>query len=76
MRVNSDKENEDKVYAFRKGLAPLADVGHRQSNNIIYACVNPSSSVKRSRRYIAKSPERILDAPGIRDDFCKNLFLK
>lgn len=71
MRINPDKDSDDKICAFRKGLAPLADIGYRQSTNIVYSCVKPSSSVKRSRRYIAKSPERILDAPGIRDDFCK-----
>src|SRR5689334_23205087 len=70
MRVKSENVLEDRVCAFRKGLAPAAAFGHKQQVNVLYS-LKPSSSVKRSRRYIAKSPERILDAPGIRDDFCK-----
>uniref|UniRef100_A0A915DXS9 Anaphase-promoting complex subunit 4-like WD40 domain-containing protein n=1 Tax=Ditylenchus dipsaci TaxID=166011 RepID=A0A915DXS9_9BILA len=75
MRVSNTNNGlgEDKVCAFRKGLAPVAAFGHRQQANVLYSCIKPSSSVKRSRRYIAKSPERILDAPGIRDDFYANL---
>jgi len=60
----------DRVCAFRKGLAPLPGFGHKQPVNVLYS-LKPSSSVKRSRRYVAKSPERILDAPGMRDDYCK-----
>ncbi|KAI1728294.1 cell division cycle protein 20 like protein [Ditylenchus destructor] len=76
MRVNNGKDDGiggDRVCAFRKGLAPIAALGHKQQPNVLYSCMKPSSSVKRSRRYIAKSPERILDAPGIRDDFYAHL---
>lgn len=74
MRVNLENDDgEDHVLAFRKGLAPLVDFRHKQTANVMYTCVKPSSSVKRSRRFIAKSPERILDAPGIRDDFYASL---
>lgn len=58
---------------FFLGFAPKAALGPTQ--NVLYSCMKPSGSVKRSRRYIAKSPERILDAPGIIDDFCNNFFV-
>lgn len=73
MRVSevNEENQEDKVCAFRKGFAPKAALG--PSQNVLYSCIKPSGSVKRSRRYIAKSPERILDAPGILDDFYLSL---
>lgn len=39
---------------------------------MLFSCVQPTSScVKRSRRYVAKDPERMLDAPNLLDDFCE-----
>lgn len=75
MRVKSENGDDgDRVCAFRKGLAPLAQAGHRQQINVLYSCMNPSSScIKRSRRYIIKDPERMLDAPTLRNDYYTNL---
>ncbi|KAL3077250.1 hypothetical protein niasHS_013239 [Heterodera schachtii] len=79
MRVKSDNAvnslaDFDRVCAFRKGLAPLAKFGHKQQVNVLFSCVQPTSScVKRSRRYVAKDPERMLDAPDLLDDFYSNL---
>ena len=77
MRVKSENNvsnalEGDRICAFRKGLAPMARFGHRaQQANVLFHCVQLSSScVKRSRRYIAKDPERMLDAPSLLDDFC------
>lgn len=64
---------EERILAYRKGLAPRPHAGHRSNANVLYTCLNPSSSVKRIKRHIPRSPDRILDAPGIADDFCKSL---
>lgn len=63
--------NDERVVAYRKGLAPRPQAGYRSNVNVLYTCMNPSSSVKRSKRHIPRTPDRILDAPGIADDFCK-----
>nr|CAD2174301.1 unnamed protein product [Meloidogyne enterolobii]CAD2202464.1 unnamed protein product [Meloidogyne enterolobii] len=80
MRVKSDNNLDngiegDRVCAFRKGLAPIARFGHRaQQTNVLFHCIQPSSTcIKRSRRYIVKEPERMLDAPSLLDDFYTNL---
>jgi cell division cycle protein 20 (cofactor of APC complex) len=62
-----------RIVAYRRGLAPRPPAGYRNKPSIAYTCIQPSSSVKRTQRYVPKSPERILDAPTIRDDFYLNL---
>lgn len=62
--------DDERVVAYRKGLAPRPQAGYRSNVNVLYTCMNPSSSVKRSSRHIPRTPDRILDAPGISDDFC------
>ncbi|KAI1714223.1 anaphase-promoting complex subunit 4 WD40 domain-containing protein [Ditylenchus destructor] len=77
MRVEASKENaqtnDDRVCAFRKGLAPSASNRVRQPVRVIYSCSDPTAHAKRSRRHICQSPERILDAPGISDNFYASL---
>jgi cell division cycle protein 20 (cofactor of APC complex) len=62
-----------RIVAYRRGLAPRAPVGYRNKPAVVYSCIQPASSVKRTQRYVPKSPQRILDAPTIRDDFYLNL---
>lgn len=62
---------EERILAYRKGLAPRPQAGYRSNANVLYTCLNPSSSVKRVKRHIPRAPDRILDAPGIADDFCE-----
>lgn len=48
--------------------APLAPEGHSNNLRVVYsACKNPSS--KKSCRHIPTQPERILDAPDIKNDY-------
>lgn len=62
-----------RIVAYRRGLAPRPPAGYRSKPAVAYTCIQPSSSVKRTQRYVPKSPQRILDAPTIRDDFYLNL---
>lgn len=62
-----------RIVAYRRGLAPRPPAGYRSKHAVTYSVVQPSSSVKRTQRYVPKSPQRILDAPTIRDDFYLNL---
>lgn len=44
--------------------------GYQNNLKVLYSQVQTPVSVKKSR-YIASVPERILDAPELRNDFCK-----
>lgn len=61
-----------RIVAYRRGLAPRPPARCPGKSAVVYSGIQPSSSVKRTQRYIPKEPVRILDAPSIRDDFYLN----
>ena len=66
--------NSTKVLAFQ-AKPPSAPEGHTNNNKIIYSATkNPTSSIKKkASRHIPQAPERILDAPDIRNDYYLSL---
>ena len=66
--------NSTKVLAFQ-AKPPSAPEGHTNNNKIIYSATkNPASSIKKkATRHIPQAPERILDAPDIRNDYYLSL---
>lgn len=71
--ADMDATSDYRIVAYRRGLAPRPPVGFRSKPAVAYTCIQPTSSVKRTQRYVPKSPQRILDAPTIRDDFYLNV---
>lgn len=51
--------------------APAPPEGYMNPLRVMYSQTKTPSSIKSSSRYIPQSPERILDAPDIVDDYCK-----
>jgi len=66
--------NSTRVLAFQT-KPPTAPEGHSSSLKILYSSTkNPIGSVKKkAARHIPQAPERILDAPDIRNDYYLNL---
>jgi len=71
--MDGTSTSDFRIVAYRRGLAPRPPVGYRSKPAVAYSCIQPSNSVKRTQRYMPKSPQRILDAPTIRDDYYLNL---
>ena len=51
------------------GWLHFCSTGYQNNLKVLYSQVTPSS-VKKTR-YISSVPDRILDAPDLRNDFCK-----
>lgn len=51
--------------------APAPPEGYMNPLKVMYSQTKTPSSTKSSSRYIPQSPERILDAPDIVDDYCE-----
>jgi len=51
--------------------APAPPEGYENSLKILYSQTKTPNSVRGSTRYISQTPDRILDAPEIIDDYCK-----
>ncbi|EYC45545.1 hypothetical protein Y032_0424g1220 [Ancylostoma ceylanicum] len=79
MRVKSagnltDAGEDDRILCYKKNMAPLPAIGHLNQAKVLYsACVQPSSAVKKSTRFIPQHPERVLDAPEFKDDYYMNV---
>lgn len=61
--------NNRRIFSF-KDKAPSAPDFHQNPLRVVYSVKTPMST-KSSSRYIPQSPERILDAPDIINDYCK-----
>ncbi len=48
----------------------LSPTGYQNNLKVLYSQVPTPVSIKKSR-YISSVPERILDAPDIKNDFCE-----
>lgn len=46
-------------------------LGHANALKILYSSTKNPGSTKKASRHIPQAPERILDAPEILDDYCK-----
>ncbi|TKR95485.1 hypothetical protein L596_009650 [Steinernema carpocapsae] len=64
---------DDRILAYKKGVAPSAPSGYRNQPRVVYSSMNPSSSAKKPVRRVPTTAERILDAPGLVDDFYLSL---
>ena len=70
----NDSENAgSQVLAFKK-KAPAPAEGYQNEMRVLYTANRPSQAKKvKSTRYISNTPERILDAPDLLDDYYLNL---
>lgn len=62
--------NNVRVLNYRN-KAPAAPDGYQNPLKVLYSQTKTPASVKASTRYIPQAPDRILDAPEIIDDYCK-----
>lgn len=60
--------NKRRIFSY-KNKAPAAPDFHQNPLRVVYSVKTPMST-KSSTRYIPQSPERILDAPDIINDYC------
>lgn len=65
--LNCDLNNH-RILCFND-KAPLAPEGHANSLKVLYSSSKISNSCKKSNRHIPSQPERILDAPDIKNDY-------
>ena len=56
-----------------KTKAPAADEAHANSLKVLYSTGKPKAANATKTRQISTKPERILDAPDLRDDFYLHL---
>ncbi|KAK6039440.1 hypothetical protein COOONC_23055 [Cooperia oncophora] len=79
MRVKSagnltDAGEDDRILCYKKNMAPLPAAGHLNQAKVLYStCVQPTSAIKKSTRHIPQQPERVLDAPELKDDYYMNI---
>ncbi|XP_049799379.1 cell division cycle protein 20 homolog isoform X1 [Schistocerca nitens] len=64
--------NKTRVLCYQN-KAPNAPEGHQNSLKVVYSHSKTPGSVKSTTRYIPMTPDRILDAPDIMDDYYLNL---
>lgn len=60
--------NQRRIFSFQE-KAPAAPESHQNPLRVVYSIKTPMST-KSGTRYIPTSPERILDAPDIINDYC------
>lgn len=65
--LNCDISNH-RILCFND-KAPVAPEGHANNLKVLYSSSKVSSSCKKSSRHIPTQPERILDAPEIKNDY-------
>lgn len=63
--------NTRRIFSYQE-KAPPAPESHQNPLRVVYSIKTPMST-KSGTRYIPTSPERILDAPDIINDYCKYL---
>lgn len=68
----SDIQNK-RILCFQN-KAPPAPESHMNPLRVVYSVKTPMSSKSGTTRYIPTSPERILDAPDIINDYCEIKF--
>lgn len=63
--------NTRRIFSYQE-KAPAAPESHQNPLRVVYSIKTPMST-KSGSRYIPTSPERILDAPDIINDYCKHV---
>jgi len=63
---------ESRILSF-KSKAPTADEAHANSLKVLYSTGKPKAPNAAKTRQISTKPERVLDAPDLRDDFYLHL---
>ena len=58
---------------YFKSKAPTADEAHANSLKVLYSTGKPKAPNAAKTRQISTKPERVLDAPDLRDDFYLHL---
>lgn len=66
--------NNMRVLSYQN-KAPAPPEGYQNPLRVVYSQSKTPASVKASTRYIPQTPDRILDAPEIVDDYCKNFLM-
>lgn len=61
--------NTRRIFSYQE-KAPAAPESHQNPLRVVYSIKTPMST-KSGSRYIPTSPERILDAPDIINDYCR-----
>jgi cell division cycle protein 20 (cofactor of APC complex) len=56
-----------------KNKAPTPSVAHHDNMRVLFSQNKDQARVKRSHRFVNPTPERILDAPDMLDDYYLNL---
>ncbi|XP_067000605.1 cell division cycle protein 20 homolog [Anabrus simplex] len=64
--------NNMRIMVF-KNKAPAPPEDHQNTLKVVYTTSKTPASVKSTNRYIPQTPDRILDAPDIIDDYYLNL---
>lgn len=64
--------NTRRIFSYQE-KAPPAPESHQNPLRVVYSTKTPMST-KSGSRYIPTSPERILDAPDIINDYCECFF--
>lgn len=62
--------NNMRVLSYQN-KAPAPPEGYLNPLRVVYSQSKTPAGVKASTRYIPQTPDRILDAPEIVDDYCK-----
>lgn len=66
--------NNTRVLSYQT-KAPAPPEGYQNPLKVLYSQAKTPASVRASTRYIPQAPDRILDAPEIIDDYCKQSLL-
>jgi len=70
--LNGNSDKDHRILSF-KTKAPAADEAHANSLKVLYSTGKPKAANATKTRQISTKPERILDAPDMRDDFYLHL---
>lgn len=57
--------------SYTKTLKLTAALGYQNHLRVLYCQSKPTVPKGRATRHISQAADRILDAPGLCDDFCK-----
>ena len=70
--LQGNAPDDHRILSFRT-KAPAADETHANSLKVLYSTGKPKAPNAAKTRQINTKPERILDAPDLRDDFYLHL---
>lgn len=72
MKDNLENASESRILRFKQ-RAPVAREGYQNNLRVIYSQNKGSATKAKYNRYIPRQAEKILDAPGLLNDFYLNL---